>query len=224
MAMRMQLLIFFTLLSSTCVYAQSPGGWLIYFGTSVLRDSNWSIHHELQLRDHQLFGDHNQTLARVGLQYKFNPYLQTTIGYGFIHSELEDTPNRPYEEHRIYQEALISHNVSVSKFRHRFRLEERFIENQDFRGRLRYCLFVDIPLSEKGMKKGGTYLALYDEVFLNVSNQNNIKFFDRNRLYAGLGWKVQDRLGLQLGYMRQHVGALAGRNHILASIHHSMKW
>ena len=222
--MKNQLLVILIILFSSSVFAQSTGGWLIYFGTSTLKDSNWSIHHEIQLRDHQILGDHNQTLARVGFQYKLKPYLQGTVGYGFIHTELEDSPNRPFSEHRIYQEAILSHNLSVAKLRHRFRLEERFIENQDFRGRLRYCLFLDLPFSEKGMKQGGTYLALYDEVFLNLSDQEQIKFFDRNRLYAGLGWKVQDRLGLQLGYMRQHIGKQAGRDHILASVHHTIKW
>ncbi len=204
--------------------AQSPGGWLIYFGNSVLKDSSWSIHHELQLRDHQLIGDHNQTLARVGLQYKIKPYLQATMGYGFIHTESEGSPSRPFQEHRIYQEAMLSHSVSKAKLRHRFRLEERFIENQDFRGRVRYCLFVDVPFTRKGMKRGGTYLASYNELFINVSDKENIKLFDRNRLYAGLGWKVYDQVGLQLGYMRQHIGKQVGGNHLLASIHHTMKW
>lgn len=206
------------------VNAQSPQGWLIYFGNTQIKDSKFSIHHELQLRDYKLLGDHNQTLIRVGGQYQFKPWLQSTLGYGFIHTELEGAPNRPFAEHRIYQEGIFSHTVKNSKWRHRVRLEERFIENQDFRGRLRYCMFIDIPLNAAQFDKNGVYLSLYDEVFLNISDQPTLDTFDRNRAYAGLGYKVRQNIGLQLGYMRQHVGKSAGTNHILLSFHHKMNW
>lgn len=204
--------------------AQSLQGWLIYFGNTQIKETKFSIHHELQLRDYTLFGDHNQTLIRVGGQYQFNSFLQGTMGYGFIHSEAEGTPNNPFAEHRIYQEAVLSHGLKSSKIRHRFRLEERFIENQDFRGRFRYCLFADIALSKKEFDKNGMYLSLYDEVFLNISDQKALKTFDRNRAYAGLGYKLQKNLGAQLGYMRQNVGSNKGTNHLLLSLHHKMIW
>lgn len=204
--------------------AQSAQGWLIYFGSSQIKDSKFSIHHELQLRDYKLLGDHNQTLIRFGGQYQFKPYLQGTIGYGFIHSESEGSPNNPFDEHRIYQEALFSHNVTKMMWRHRLRLEERFIEYQDFRGRFRYCFFVDIPLNAKQFDKGGVYAAVYDEVFLNISDSESIKTFDRNRAYLGIGYKLHKTLGVQLGYMRQNVGNNTGTNHALLSFHHKMKW
>jgi len=209
------------------IKAQSPQNlqsWLIYFGTTQVKQSKFSIHHEVQLRDHQLFGDHNQSLIRVGGQYRFRPYFQATVGYGFIHSESKDTPNTPFDEHRIYQEALFSHDLSIVKVRHRLRLEERFIADQDFRGRFRYSFFADIPLTAKGMIKQGWYLSLYDEVFINLSDDKQLKAFDRNRAYGGLGYKLNDHLGVQLGYMRQHVGTAEGTNHLLLSFHHKMTW
>src|SRR5690606_25226534 len=106
-------------------------GWLIYFGQTKIKTTRFAIHHELQLRDHQLIGDHNQTLVRVGLQYQAKPYLLTTVGYGFIHSEAAGSPNRSFQENRIYQEALFSHKLFGANTRHRIRLEERFIENRD---------------------------------------------------------------------------------------------
>ena len=196
----------------------------MYFGNTQIKESKFSIHHELQLRDYKIIGDHNQTLFRAGGQYRFKPYFQATLGYGYIHTELEGTPNNPFSEHRIYQEGIFSHGVLSFKLRHRVRLEERFIENQDFRGRIRYCLFADIPLNAKQFDKNGVYLAVYDEVFLNISNNESIKAFDRNRAYAGLGYKLKHNLGLQLVYMRQHVGSNSGTNHLMLSLHHKMKW
>ena len=204
--------------------AQSPQGWVIYFGNTQIKESKFSIHHELQLRDYKLFGDHNQTLVRVGGQYQFKSYLQGTLGYGFIHSEAEGSPNHPFTEHRIYQEAILSHGLKTAKFRHRFRLEQRFIENQDFRGRFRYCLFADIPLSGKQWDKYGTYLAFYDEVFLNMTDDAVLSTFDRNRAYGGFGYKIKKNLGAQIGYMMQNVGTNKGTNHIILSLHHKMNW
>lgn len=202
-------------------YAQQFQGWGIYFGNTAIKDSKFSIHHELQLRDYKIIGDHQQTLLRLGLQYQANASVNFTLGYGYIYNELAGSPNDPFSENRIYQEALIKHSWTVFQFRHRFRTEERF-DPSGFRGRGRYCVFVDMPLTDKKMKKGGTYLALYDEVFVNAFARE-ASLFDRNRLYGGVGFKLQDNFGIQLGYMRQHVGALAGTNHVLLSFHQQLK-
>lgn len=221
--MRALILLFsFTICISS--NAQSLQGWLMYMGNTQIKESKFSIHHELQLRDYKIIGDHNQTLLRAGVQYNFKSYLQTTLGYGFIHTESEGTPNTPFFEHRIYQEGLFGHGLRNAKLRHRVRLEERFIENQDFRGRFRYCLFADIPINAHKFDKNGVYLALYDEIFLNIADDESIKFFDRNRAYAGLGYKLQKNIGLQLGYMRQHIGAASATNHLMLSFHHKMNW
>lgn len=221
--MRILLLNIFLLLLSLPSFAQDLNGWLIYFGNAKIKETKFSIHHELQLRDYKLIGDHNQTLVRFAGQYQFKPYLVGSLGYGFIYTESEGAPNKPFVENRIYQEALFSQGVGQSKFRHRLRLEERFIENQDFRGRFRYCLFVDIPLTKAGFDKKGTYVALYDEIFINLSDDDALKVFDRNRAYAGFGYKITGQTGLQLGYMRQNVGSQVGTNHALLSLHHNFK-
>lgn len=202
--------------------AQHLQGWAIYFGNTKLADSKFSIHHELQLRDYKIVGDHQQTLLRLGLQYQATPTVGFTLGYGYIYNEWEDTPNNPFSENRIYQEVLIRHSWSILRIRHRFRSEERFAGN-GFRGRGRYCLFVDIPVTDRELRKGGLYLALYDELFINVLARQ-AETFDRNRLYGGGGVKVTDNLGVQLGYMRQHIGSFSGTNHILLSFHHQLKF
>ena len=222
--MRIFLLFLLFLFSGGLCYAQQPQSWLIYFGQSKFKDSKFSLHHEVQFRDHTLFGDHNQSLFRVGGQYQFKSYLQGTMGYGFIYSEQPGSPNFPTNEHRIYQEALFSHGLKKSRIKHRVRLEERFIDGQDFLGRFRYSFFIDVPLTKRYFTEGGMYLAFYDEIFLNISDSDAIRPFDRNRLYGGFGYKLKDNIGLQLGYMMQHVGSRSGTNHMLLSVHHTINW
>lgn len=228
------ILSFFMLLfmSSACL-AQSPKGWLIYFGNTQLGDSKFALHHELQLRDHQFIGDHNQTLLRFGLQYNMSKKVALTAGYAYVHNEKMGSPNEPFSENRIYQEALIKHQISILQLRHRFRLEERFVENRQFSGRARYSLFLDIPLTPKKMAAGGVYAALYNELFINaiyggeqligVPSSPSDTGFDRNRLYSGVGYKLRDNLGVQIGYMRQNVKGQSGTNQVLLSLHHNFK-
>lgn len=203
------------------IYGQHTQGWAIYFGNTAIKDSKFSIHHELQLRDYQFGGDHQQTLLRLGLQYQALASTSFTLGYGYIYTEAEGEPNLPYSENRIYQEILVKHRLNILRLRHRLRAEERFISERHFRGRGRYCVFVDIPLLGKEMGKGELYGAFYDEMFLNIFHEY-LDTFDRNRLYGGLGYKLLDNLGIQLGCMRQHVGAAKGTNSVLFSLHHQL--
>lgn len=222
--MKITFTIFLSFLISALSAQQQAQGWLIYFGNTAIKSTKFSIHHELQLRDYRLGGDHNQTLLRVGLEYAVKPFLSVTGGYGFIYTEAEDTPNNPFAEHRIYQEATFKHIIDRFSIRHRFRLEERFIEDRNFRGRGRYSLFVDVPLSKRDLGKGAIYAAVYDEVFLNISDDDKLDAFDRNRLYGGIGYKIKDNLGVQVGYMRQNVEKQQATNHVLLSLHHRLKW
>ena len=43
------------------------------------------------------------------------------------------------------------------------------------------------------------YISAYNEVFLNTENQ----IFDRNRLYGGLGFRLNSYIRVELGYMNQ---------------------
>lgn len=207
------------------VHAQPPKSWLIYFGQTNFMENKLSIHHEFQYRDHKIAGDVNQLLFRVGVKYRPTDYLATMIGYGFIHTESEGVPDYAFMENRVFQQGTLSHSLlQRSRIRHRFRLEQRFVEGQDFSNRFRYCLFADIPFTDKGMGRDGWYAALYDELFINLADNDIMKPFDRNRAYVGIGYKIKDNLGIQLGYMRQHVGKNAGTDHGLLSVHHQINW
>lgn len=82
---------------------------------------------------------------------------------------------------------------------HRYRFEQRFIENQPFRLRFRYFLSARVPLNKKTMTDKTLYLSAYNEIFINTHQA----FFDRNRLYGGLGFKLNKLINFELGYMNQ---------------------
>lgn len=155
------------------------------------------------------------------MQYNLKDNSATfTAGYGYVLSQREGADNQSFSESRMYQEVLLRQRIGRVLINHRFRLEERFIENQSFRARYRYAFFLNIPLNKKDLSKSAWYLALYNEVFLNGNSKEAQPVFDRNRLYGALGYKIQDRLGIQFGYMSQNFGA-SSKEQLQLSLHHS---
>ena len=106
---------------------------------------------------------------------------------------------------------------------HRFRYEQRFVENQDLRTRYRYNLFINVPLNKKTLEKKAIYLALYNEIFINgqseIGNSNSVEIFDRNRAYGAIGYVIKDGLRVQLGVMNQTTDK-QGKNQLQVSLHH----
>ena len=84
-------------------------------------------------------------------------------------------------------------------------LEQRWVNGQDFRSRLRYALFANVPLNRPDLSPGAFYLALYNEIFINgerdIGGGAEVDFYDRNRLHGALGYKFSNTGQIQVGYM-----------------------
>lgn len=175
------------------------GNWLIYFGNKKI-DSKWNIHNEIQYRNYNAVGDLEQLLLRTGLGYTFNEGKNNVLlGYGYILSEnYVDNTNvkESINEHRIFQQFISTQNIGSVKLNHRYRFEQRFIED-DFKMRFRYFLGINLPLSKKESNK--YYLSAYNEIFLNTESS----IFDRNRLYGGIGYIFNKSIKIEAGYMNQ---------------------
>lgn len=185
------------------------GNWLMYFGTNRITD-DLSIHSEIQHRNHTLEPNIEQLLLRTGLNYHINKNAIVTAGYGYITSYDFESPqdNPESTENRIFQQLILKNKIGRLIFEHRYRVEQRWV-NSDYRNRLRYRLMTFLPLNNSEITPGTIFLGLYDELFMNTEQT----FFDRNRLYAALGYQVNPDLQLQIGYLRQTVNAF-GKNYL----------
>ncbi|OYX27598.1 MAG: hypothetical protein B7Z06_04025 [Flavobacteriales bacterium 32-35-8] len=174
------------------------GNWLIYFGNKKI-NSKWNIHHEVQYRNYNAMGDLEQLLLRTGLGYTFNEGKNNVLlGYGYILSEnyINDSDDKlTVNEHRIFQQFISSQNIGSVKLNHRYRFEQRFIED-DFKMRFRYFLGLNIPFKNTSP----FYFSAYNELFLNTKST----VFDRNRLYGGIGYQLSENIRLEAGYMNQY--------------------
>lgn len=183
------------------VFSQTSdlGNWIIYIGNKKI-NKTWNWHNEIQYRNYNAIGDLEQLLLRTGIGYNITPTNNFLLGYGYITSEnyVPSTTNKnTVNEHRIYQQFSTKQKIGKLNIGHRYRFEQRFV-SENFKMRFRYFLSLKYPLKQKeGNYKW--YASAYNEVFLNTKTT----VFDRNRLFGGIGYKLNKTLRIELGYMNQ---------------------
>lgn len=186
-------------------FAQSQesdlGNWMIYIGSKQI-NQKWNLHHEVQYRNYNFAGDLEQLLLRTGLGYTFNEGKHNALlGYGYILSENytgNGDEKDAVHENRIFQQFTAKDKIGSVKLLHRYRFEQRFVE-RDFKMRFRYFLAINIPLFSRDAIDHTFYLSVYNEIFLNTA----APVFDRNRLYGGLGYHLNQNIRFEFGYMNQ---------------------
>jgi len=177
------------------------GNWLIYIGSKKV-NSKWNIHNEVQYRNYDAIGDLEQLLLRTGVGYNLSENNHNVLlGYGYILSQnyVADAQEKTdVNEHRIFQQFTSKQKIGSVSLSHRYRFEQRFVE-ADFKMRLRYFLALKIPLIKSEAVPAKLYVSAYNEVFLNTESS----VFDRNRVYAGLGYQLHKNVRIEAGYMNQ---------------------
>lgn len=219
-------ILFYLLFCTYCLFsfktatlAQTQhSGWLASFNTIKLNDK-FSLHAESQLRITDNADQIQTLILRPGLNYHINKSLTITGGYAFI-------PNRRtigktaslLSEHRIWQQLLYNQKISTVSVSHRLRFEQRFIPKAKLAGtelntngydkayRLRYFIRNIVPLVKQETFNKGWFVALQNEVFLNVGNKSavNGRFFDQNRAYGAIGYRVSKKFDVEAGYLNQY--------------------
>ncbi|MEW4924677.1 DUF2490 domain-containing protein [Algibacter sp. 2305UL17-15] len=206
--------------------SSKTGAWYMYFFKHQFKNSQFGIQGDVQHRNWNTIGDLEQLLIRSGISFNpKNANILFTLGYGNITTGQFGDSNATTSESRIYQEALFPQKLGNRFYlAHRFRYEQRFVENQDFRTRYRYNVFLNIPLNKKELTDDAVYIALYNELFINgqtdIGDNRMVELFDRNRTYLGFGYVLKPSMKFQLGWMNQKTVNL-GKGQLQLSFHHS---
>ena len=199
------LIVPITLLSQT--KEDELGSWWMFFGTHHLNEK-YSIHYETQLRHYEIGANFFQLLPRVGLNYKIDDNSMVTAGYAWIPTQPvlgEGFEGDLVTENRTWQQFILRNKIKNINFRHRYRLEQRWVKENnftDYKNRVRYMLSAKVPLSKN--ENSPLFLFIYDEVFLHIDDNP----FNQNRLYAALGYTVNKNMNIQAGYLRHRNGDL----------------
>lgn len=202
------------------LHAQSQfAGWLATFNT-FKTGKKTSIHNDIQWRSTDNITHMQTFLFRAGLNVSVRKNMIVTGGYAYISNRRVIGSVSGYApEHRIWEQLIVNQKISKLSLAHRFRLEQRFIsktavENNNivndgsvFANRLRYFVRSVLPLQKSTGFSRGAFLALQNEIFLNIGNKANVngELFDQNRLYLAAGYRLSPKLDLETGYMWQSI-------------------
>ncbi|RZK41182.1 MAG: DUF2490 domain-containing protein [Pedobacter sp.] len=185
-------------------------GWGMFLNSTKLSDK-WGLHLDVQARSGDNLTGVRNVLVRPGLTYFINSKQNVTVGYLLATTDVGATT---LYESRIWQQYILNHKIGSVFASHRFRLEQRFLDqpNDNFMQRFRYFFRFIQPLhnSEGGFSKGA-FLALQNETFFNVQNKDltNGKLFDQNRVYLAVGYRLSKKMDLEVGYMNQAVNGVS---------------
>ncbi|MCW2117909.1 DUF2490 domain-containing protein [Flavobacterium sp. 7A] len=150
-----------------------------------------------------------------------------TAAYGEFAKQIPSKYNDyKFNEHRIWEQLVINHkNSGRFSFDSRFRIEQRWTQSFEnygtilvpnylryddpdegywkLRHRVRYRFRTQVPLNKNKMEDKTLFLAVADEIFINVGNRVAANIFDQNRLSAALGWRFNKESNIQIGYLNQ---------------------
>ncbi|MEZ4721157.1 MAG: DUF2490 domain-containing protein [Flavobacteriales bacterium] len=195
------------------------GNWQAYINNTRIGESQWHFQGDVQHRTHDLVADIDQIIIRPGIQY-MHPESKSSylLGYAFFIFQDEGKPNNTVTEHRIFQDIDLRQGIGRVAVRHRYRIEERFVNSNPFALRFRYSLFLNIPINKPKIEAKTLYVPIWNEVFINAKGAP----FDRDWLFGGLGYQLTEDFALQFGAMNQFRTS-GPKAQLILSMHHNIK-
>lgn len=182
--------------------------WLGYFNqTRVSKNFGWWFDAHVRNMDYTHL---HQTILRPGFTWFLNDNFRFTAGYAYIYNNAPEGRKTDWQEHRPWQQLWWRTKYNGFSTTQWLRLEERYVEkvvndsltnDYVFSNRIRYNIFLQLPLKGKELKAKVPYFVVQDEVFINAGKNIVYNVFDQNRFFVGLGYYFTDHLHVQLGYM-----------------------
>ncbi|MGI4022139.1 MAG: DUF2490 domain-containing protein [Janthinobacterium lividum] len=188
-------------------------GWGAWFYSHRF-SKHWGVLFDAQFRSADDWKYLRNPLLRPAINYYFDKNKQLSAGYLFTGTHRKnETENIFRIEQRIFEQFIVTHKVGFNKqLQHRFRLEQRFVNSQGnqskyFAQRLRYFARGIIPFKKDSAFTKGIFIGLQNEIFVNVQNRARLngEFFDQNRAYAAVGYRLNKRIDLETGYLNQYI-------------------
>ena len=180
--------------------------WASY-GNTIRFNKKWSLVNDVQVRTKDWADKWLLYAIRTGLNYNINEHVAVTGGLTLFESAQYAGKDlffknewRPWEE--------LSYQLKIKKINllQRLRTEQRFLQqtvnnqktnNYQYIFRLRYRFEWQFPLKDDNIK-----LLAGNEIFLNPGYLNNSLFFDQNRTFTGISFKLSANTNLQAQYLK----------------------
>ncbi|ULQ54830.1 DUF2490 domain-containing protein [Flavihumibacter fluvii] len=188
-------------------------------GAEIEFNKKWGLHIDINSRYVDFVNDNMQKLFRTGVNFKASEKILVRAGFVFaMNSPYGDyTVNaygKPFNERRLFEMVSISDKIGTINIEHRFVLEQRWgekyskpeIEEPDetsYQNRIRYRIRLQKPFLKNNHKGNYPYLLFYDEIMISFGNEVNANIFDQNRIAFLLGYRFNQFVRLEAGYLNQ---------------------
>lgn len=191
--------------------------WLNLNAQGAMSNQSFGWYMEVQPRWREEGEAFDTLIIRPAIFYKLNDSSSLWLGYGNVQTHPAGQSTKT--EHRLWQQYL--HNFEPMhgiKLQSRTRFEQRRLEQASETGyKLRQMLRVTKAIEDAP----SIYLAAWDEffVYLNDTNWGAKQGFDQNRLFLGVGAKLNPSFVLEAGYLNQYVNTkhTNAMNHVLST-------
>lgn len=223
------LILTFTQVSAQVQKASHSSSWNSFI-PKVKIDNSFYIASEFHFRRTNFLKDWEQFIIRPAIHFKKNETYDFALGYSYIRNYLFSDFSIPINanEHNIWQQVQLSHAQGKINFKHRFRLEERFIDQivtvsnggykidgNKYNNRFRYRFTLTRPILKITENKSVS-IKVFDEIFMNLEDGIRPKSFNQNWFYIGLDYPITYRVVLGMGY---HNIGLQGNNDTFITNH-----
>lgn len=205
------------------------------FVPKVNINSTFYISSEFHFRRTNFLKDWEQLIIRPSVHFIPNKTCDFSFGYSFIRNYSFSDYSIPINanEHNIWQQVQLNHSHKKLNFKHRFRLEERFIDKilqsingvnsingTNYKNRLRYRFALARPIIKINNSKNIS-IKIFDELFINLEDGIRPKSLNQNWFYVGLDYPLTSKIGLGIGY--HNIGLNSSNNNNTFTTNHILQ-
>lgn len=162
----------------------------------------WLVWSEFQLRSYRFYNHFFYHEMKGGLQYNISKRANVLIGTGqYLTYSTGGSFKSPVtaREYRFWEQFTFTDKVDRLMLEHRYRIEQRWFTT-GYRNRFRYRLNLILPINKPSFDPKTFFVTTFNEIFLT----NKAPHFERNRFFAGIGYKLSSLFFFQSGYCNQY--------------------
>lgn len=192
-------------------YRHTTGLWLGLYTKYRLTEKMFYYGEYHFRRTNNFVDDMAQLYLRFGITYLANKQLELTAGIvtPFYWAPEQDLPNQDnvVPQYRLWQQVLLVQPFDRLKLYHTFRFEQRwkrdYVEDSPFilSHRFRYKISGYYPLNNYKLVNKTLFFSFYEEVFIQAGKKITYNYLEDNRVFAGLGYILNENVQIQAGYM-----------------------
>lgn len=136
-------------------------------------------------------------IVRPGVGWDLAKGVSVFAGYAWVPTVPDDPLAEVSNEHRAWEQALLSTRMDGVQLALRPRLEQRFLAGDpDIALRARAWVRAGIPVT------GPVSLSVWDEVFLGLNETDwAVAGFDQNRVFVGPAFALEEHGRVEIGYL-----------------------